>query len=132
MAADAAPRMIRSFVIPLCAVLLGSCSSAEFYFQGISGQIDLLRRAQPIPDVLDSAQDPIVKHKLERVLAIREYASRELAEPDNDSYRRYSDPGAVAHPAPVVLSDRRLRQLPRLFCRGRRARGSVPAVGHRR
>jgi predicted aminopeptidase len=91
MAADAAPRMIRSFVIPLCAVLLGSCSSAEFYFQGISGQIDLLRRAQPIPDVLDSAQDPIVKHKLERVLAIREYASRELAEPDNDSYRRYSD-----------------------------------------
>ena len=79
--------------LAVCAVLLGGCSSAEFYWQGISGQLDLLRRAQPIPEVLDSAQDPTVKHKLERVLAIRNYASRELGLPDNDSYRRYSDLG---------------------------------------
>jgi len=83
--------MMRTFLPVLCAVLLGGCSSAEFYWQGISGQFDLLRRAQPIPEVLDSAQDPTTKHKLERVLAIREYASRELGLPDNDSYRRYSD-----------------------------------------
>jgi predicted aminopeptidase len=91
MAADAAACMIRLLLLPFCAVLLGSCSSAEFYWQGISGQLDLLRRAQPIPEVLDTAQDPNVKHKLERVLAIREYASHELGLPDNDSYRRYSD-----------------------------------------
>lgn len=84
---------MRSAWLALGAVLLGSCSSAEFYWQGISGQLDLLRRAQPIPEVLDSAQDPGVKHKLERVLAIRDYASRELGLPDNDSYRRYSDLG---------------------------------------
>jgi predicted aminopeptidase len=85
--------MMRSAWLVLCGVLLGSCSSAEFYWQGISGQLDLLRRAQPIPEVLDSAQDPTIKHKLERVLAIREYASRELGLPNNDSYRRYSDLG---------------------------------------
>jgi len=85
--------MIRIISLALGALLLGGCSSAEFYWQGISGQIDLLRRAQPIPEVLDTAQDPGVKYKLERVLAIRDYASRELGLPDNDSYRRYSDLG---------------------------------------
>jgi predicted aminopeptidase len=86
--------MMRNALLALAAVvLLASCSSAEFYWQGISGQFDLLRRAQPIPEVLDTAQDPTVRHKLERVLAIREYASRELGLPDNDSYRRYSDLG---------------------------------------
>ena len=71
--------------------MLGSCSSAEYYWQGISGQLDLLRRAQPISEVLEAARDPAVKRKLERVLAMREFASRELALPDNASYRRYSD-----------------------------------------
>ncbi len=86
--------MMRTALLALAAVvLLGSCSSAEFYWQGISGQFDLLRRAQPIPEVLDTTQDPTLRHKLERVLAIREYASRELGLPDNDSYRRYSDLG---------------------------------------
>ena len=83
--------MKRIVFLSLCAALLGSCSTAEFYWQGISGQFDLLRRAQPISDVLEAARDPAVKRKLERVIAVREYASRELALPDNLSYRRYSD-----------------------------------------
>jgi predicted aminopeptidase len=35
----------------------------------------------------------VLKAKLERVLAIREYASRELGLPDNPSYRSYTDLG---------------------------------------
>jgi len=85
--------MIRAVLPALAALLLCGCSSVEFYLQGISGQIELLSRAQPIPEVLDTTQDPTVKYKLERVLAIRDYASRELGLPDNDSYRRYSDLG---------------------------------------
>jgi len=71
--------------------LLASCSTAEYYWQGINGQIDLLARAESIPSVLDKVQDPVLKRKLERVLAIRDYASRELALPDNASYRRYTE-----------------------------------------
>ena len=78
-------------VIGVAVVLLTACSTAEYYWQGISGQLDLLARAQPIPAVLEETQDPVVKRKLERVLAIREYASRELALPDNASYRRYTE-----------------------------------------
>ena len=66
----------------VAALAVGGCSTAEYYWQGISGQLDLLGRAQPIAEVLDATRDPGVKRKLERVLAIREYASRELGLPE--------------------------------------------------
>ena len=75
----------------VAALVVGGCSTAEYYWQGISGQLDLLGRAQPMAEVLEATRDPVVKRKLERVLAIREYASRELGLPDNASYRRYTD-----------------------------------------
>ncbi len=95
--ADPLPGTLRG---PLCLAavwllfpLLGGCTSAAYYWQGIRGQLDLLERARPIPAVLASTNDPALKRKLERVLAIREYASRELALPDNPSYRSYTDLG---------------------------------------
>jgi predicted aminopeptidase len=80
-------------LLRLCVVVvpLAGCSTAEFYLQGISGQLDLLARAQPIPSVLQSVHDPVLKRKLERVLAIRDFATKELGLPDNLSYRRYTE-----------------------------------------
>ena len=57
---------------------LAGCTTAEYYWQGIRGQFDLLGRAQPIASVVDETGDPALKRKLERVVAIRNYASREL------------------------------------------------------
>ena len=78
-------------LVGAAALLLAGCSTAEYYWQGISGQLELLSRAQPIPDVIETANDPLIKRKLERVLAIRDYASRQLGLPDNASYRRYAE-----------------------------------------
>jgi predicted aminopeptidase len=72
------------------ALLLGSCASIQYYWQGISGELDLLDRAQPIPSVVESTPDPVLKRKLEDTLEIRDFASRKLALPDNGSYRRYT------------------------------------------
>src|SRR6202165_5343210 len=83
----AARRSLRAAVTLLLLPLLGGCTAAAYYWQGIRGQLDLLERARPIPAVLATTEDPALKRKLERVLAIREYASRELALPDNPSYR---------------------------------------------
>ena len=80
------------------------------------------------------------QQRLERVQEIRAFASRELGLPDNASYTRYTDlgrpfvvwnvfatPRALAQAAAVVLSGRRLRQLPRLLQRGGGARrGRAP------
>jgi predicted aminopeptidase len=77
----------------VATLLLAGCSYAEFYWQGVSGQLDLLVRAKPIPDVVASTDDASLKDRLSRVQQIRAFASRELGLPDNGSYTRYSDLG---------------------------------------
>jgi predicted aminopeptidase len=83
--------MVLAAALAIPACLLTGCSTATYYWQGIRGQLDLLQRAEPIPTVLSTTQDAVLKHKLERVVAIRDYASRDLALPDNLSYRSYTD-----------------------------------------
>jgi predicted aminopeptidase len=81
------------------ALTISGCSSMGYYVQAARGQWDLLSSARPIDDWLD---DPAVSDELKRRLQlarqIREFASRELSEPDNRSYTRYADlkrPAAV-------------------------------------
>jgi predicted aminopeptidase len=90
MAAGTVPTMMRSLMVLAVLAQLAGCTTAEYYWQGIRGQFDLLGRAEPIASVVDGASDPALKRKLERVVAIRNYASRELSLPDNLSYRRYA------------------------------------------
>ena len=73
--------------------VLSGCATVEYYWQGIRGELDILGRAQPVPAVIDTTSDATLKRKLERSAAIRDYASRELALPNNGSYRSYADIG---------------------------------------
>ncbi|MDZ4254502.1 MAG: aminopeptidase [Sulfuritalea sp.] len=78
----------------LFAGLLAGCSNLGYYVQAMSGHFEVMRAAQPISELVrDSASDPQLRQKLEEVQAIRDFASRELALPDNDSYRSYVDVG---------------------------------------
>lgn len=75
-------------------VSLSSCTSIGYYAQAVSGHIDVIWHAVPIEQRLHEADTPApLKDKLARVLVIRDFASRELGLPDNDSYRRYTDLG---------------------------------------
>ena len=80
--------MILRLLAAAALAVLAGCTTAEYYWQGIRGQFDLLGRAEPIASVVGNAADPVLKNKLERVVAIRNYASREVGLPDNLSYRR--------------------------------------------
>jgi predicted aminopeptidase len=75
------------------ALPLAGCSAAEFYWQGLAGQVDLLARARPIAEVVQETPDATLKAKLTRVQEMRTFASRELSLPDNRSYTRYTDIG---------------------------------------
>ncbi len=81
----------------LAALLSASqmgCSNLSYYAQAMGGHLDVMRAAQPINEVMrDPAGDPLLKKKLQDVQAIREFASRELGLPDNNSYRSYADVG---------------------------------------
>ena len=75
-------------------LLASGCANVSYYFQSVSGQLDVWRRERPIAEVIaDPATGQALKDRLARVLEIRAFASRELGLPDNASYRRYADLG---------------------------------------
>ena len=76
------------------ALALSGCATIDYYVQAVGGHLEVMWRAEPIQDRLREPDTPeALKAKLARVLAIREFASRELALPDNGSFRRYADLG---------------------------------------
>lgn len=55
------------------------------------GHLDLMAKRQPVADLLaDNAAPTNLKTHLQRVAAIREFASHELGLPNNGSYRNYA------------------------------------------
>ncbi|HEX8544203.1 MAG TPA: aminopeptidase [Pseudomonas sp.] len=81
--------------LPLVAlVLLGGCSSVNYYDQLVSGQLQLLRARQPVTEVIaDPTRSPRLRQMLEHSQQARTFASRQLHLPDNRSYRLYADLG---------------------------------------
>src|SRR5262249_15521937 len=79
----------------LAALLaLSSCTSIAYYAQAVSGHLEVMWHAARVEGRLHEADTPAaLKEKLARALVIRDFASRELGLPDNDSYRRYADLG---------------------------------------
>ena len=88
--ARAVPRSLLCLSMLVLAGLGSGCSTVEYYWQGINGEIEILRKARPIEEVIATDADRELREKLERVLAIRDFASRDLMLPDNGSYRRYT------------------------------------------
>ena len=80
---------IRVLVVAVILVVMGGCA-APYYMQAIGGQLELLRKREPIAEVIeDPTLDAGLKSSLTRVAAIRRFAVDELGLPDNDSYTTY-------------------------------------------
>jgi predicted aminopeptidase len=74
------------------ALLLAGCESVGFYAQAIGGQLGVMRAARPLESWLTDPQTtPQLRERLETARRIREFASRELALPENGSYASYAD-----------------------------------------
>jgi predicted aminopeptidase len=72
--------------------LLGGCGNLGYYLQSAQGQYEILARARPIGEVLADPGTPAdLRARLAAAQAAREFASRELALPDNRSYRNYAE-----------------------------------------
>ncbi|MGE5522914.1 MAG: aminopeptidase [Rhodospirillaceae bacterium] len=85
------PLIRRMLVAGACALVAG-CANVGYYVRSVQGQLDIFRRERPITELLAAADTPApLREKLQLALQIRAYASKELALPDNDSYRRYAD-----------------------------------------
>ena len=94
-------RVAHLFVPLIAALSASSCATIGYYAQAAGGQLELVSRSRPINDLLEdipadrdqsrTPTSPELKARLRKILQIREYASRELKLPDNDSYRMYAD-----------------------------------------
>ncbi len=78
----------------LLLVWLGGCSNAGYYLGALSGHAQLLNAQHPLDEVLaDPALPAQTRARLKTMQKARDFASRELGLPDNDSYRNYADLG---------------------------------------
>ena len=108
---------------------ISGCSTAGYYVQSISGQMQIWRDSRPIETVLvDPEVRDEVKKKLRLALEVRSFAVEELGLPDNGSYTEFVDldrpyvvwsvfaaPEFSLAPEEWVFPGRRLRDLPGLL-----------------
>ena len=79
-------------LVSVTAVLaLAGCETLAYYAQAVSGHLSLMSAAQPLEQLLADPQTPRgLRERLELARRLREFASKELALPDNGSYRSYA------------------------------------------
>lgn len=71
---------------------VSGCSTMAYYWQSVSGHLELMNAARPLPEWLGDSQTPEkLKARLELAQRIRRFAVSELHLPDNASYQRYAD-----------------------------------------
>ncbi|QKK03677.1 MAG: aminopeptidase [Pseudomonadota bacterium] len=103
------------FLVYVMAGLAG-CATVAWYGQAARGQLEVLAKREDIADLIaDPATPDRLRQRLERVLAIRDFASRKLGLPDSGSYRHYADLGRSA-PVWNVVATPRYSVEPKTWC----------------
>jgi predicted aminopeptidase len=74
--------------------LLGGCANLGYYAQAVDGHSNIHNKIRPIHAVIaDPDADPALKGSLATIVKLREFASRKLKLPDNQSFTTYADLG---------------------------------------
>ena len=83
---------MRLLSILAMAGLLSGCTTLGYYWQSVSGHMNILNAARPVAEVVADPQTPAdLKARLELSQRIRSFAARELKLPNNASYTRFAD-----------------------------------------
>ena len=71
---------------------LTGCSNLGYYWQSVTGHMNIMAAAKPIDELLQEPQtSERLRQRLKLAQRIRRYAVTELGLPDNASYHRYAD-----------------------------------------
>jgi len=83
---------LRLLLCLLLALWLGGCADSRYYWQSVTGHLQLMQAARPIEDWLADGTTPAtVQQRLILAQGMRRFAVTELHLPDNASYHRYAD-----------------------------------------
>ena len=84
--------MLAKSMIVITALFLSGCTTLGYYWQSVSGHMQMLNAARPVADVLaDPQASAALKARLALSQRIRSFAATDLSLPDNASYKRYAD-----------------------------------------
>ena len=112
-------RFLAVAVALVLAVLAASCGSMRYYSQAVWGGAGVLVKRRSIDRLLEPGRALVLsaatRERLRLTQEIRDFASRELALPDNRSYRSFADLG---RPYAVwnVVAARHLSLEPKTWC----------------
>ncbi len=88
-------RVVKRLCVALAGLCLGLCSGCAnlgYYWQSVSGHMQMLHSARPVQDWLGDTQTPAaLKARLALSQRMRRFAVTQLRLPDNGSYQRYAD-----------------------------------------
>ena len=89
--------MLAKSMIVITALFLSGCTTLGYYWQSVSGHMQMLNAARPVADVLADPQAPAaLKARLALSQRIRSFAATDLMLPDNGSYKSYADLRRIA------------------------------------
>ena len=78
----------------LAALTLSGCASLDYYWQSVSGHLEVMRAARSVDEWLaDPKAEAPLKQRLLLARQLREFAVTQLHLPDEASYQRYADIG---------------------------------------
>ena len=84
--------MIRKLVLLFGALTVSACSSFGYYMDLMAGHSELLEQRKPVSEIIEDKETSL---KLRKLLLksqnIRNFASKALHLPENNSYRMYAD-----------------------------------------
>ena len=76
----------------VAVLLVSGCADLGYYWQSVSGHMQIMNAARPVDEWLADAQTPAqLKSRLALARRIRAFATTELRLPDNASYHRYAN-----------------------------------------
>jgi len=79
------------WLVLLAPLLMSGCGTIGYYYQSVSGHLNLMQQSRPIEVLLkDAGTDSGLRKRLKLVLEIREFASSQLGLPANDSYHSFA------------------------------------------
>jgi predicted aminopeptidase len=85
-------RWFAGLLVILPMLLLSGCGTVGYYWQSVSGHMQMLNAARPITEVLKNPQTPAaLKARLALSQRMRRFAATKLGLPDNASYTSYAD-----------------------------------------
>ncbi len=86
------PTVYSRVIAGALAVVASGAISGCYYMQAVSGQLEVMRKREPIAELIDASDTPAeLARRLKLVEDARDYSVSALGLPDNDSYRSYTD-----------------------------------------